>query len=162
MAIQPYQEDSNVSTPVKRIRWATQRVASLSGHNKRRGIASRFQKRAGAGENKRESAGTDSLGELPAGSQPQDDRTSNEGGENNESNRRIFFNKPLPKDATDDDGHNLANFGRNKIRTAKYTPLTFVPKNLWYQFHNIANIYFFFLIILAVFYPFLSISRYLY
>lgn len=162
MAIQPYQEDSNVSTPIKRIRWATQRVASLSGRNKRHGIASRIQKSAGAGEKKRESAGTDSLGDPHAGSQPQDDGNPNEGVEGNESNRRIFFNIPLPEDATDEDGHNLANFGRNKIRTAKYTPLTFVPKNLWYQFHNIANIYFLFLIILAVHSLFLPTSRCLY
>ena len=162
MAIQPYQEDSNVSTPIKRIRWATQRVASLSGRNKRRGIASRLQKATGAGKKKRESAGTDSLGESNAGNQRQDDGDPNEGAEGNESNRRIFFNIPLPKDALDEDGHNLASFGRNKIRTAKYTPLTFVPKNLWYQFHNIANIYFLFLIILAVRYLFLLTFQRLY
>jgi phospholipid-translocating ATPase len=28
--------------------------------------------------------------------------------------------------------------------------LSFIPKNLWYQFHNIANVYFLFLIILNV------------
>ncbi|KAF4703207.1 hypothetical protein FOZ62_026403, partial [Perkinsus olseni] len=30
----------------------------------------------------------------------------------------------------------------NFIRTSKYTPLTFLPLNLWYQFHLFANIYF--------------------
>lgn len=42
------------------------------------------------------------------------------------------------------------SYPRNKIRTAKYTPLTFIPKNIWFQFHNIANIYFLFIIILGV------------
>ena len=63
---------------------------------------------------------------------------------------RIFFNIPLPDDAKDEAGRPIAHFGRNKIRTAKYTPLTFIPKNLWYQFHNIANVYFLILIILSV------------
>ena len=64
--------------------------------------------------------------------------------------RTVFFNQPLPADALDDDGHPIKQYRRNKIRTAKYTPLSFVPKNLWFQFQIIANIYFLFLIILAV------------
>ncbi|KAI8065869.1 hypothetical protein BC940DRAFT_320202 [Gongronella butleri] len=36
----------------------------------------------------------------------------------------------------------------NHVRTAKYTPLTFVPKNLFEQFRNVANLYFLFLVIL--------------
>lgn len=65
--------------------------------------------------------------------------------------RRIFINQPLPPDLLDEDGTPLQYFSRNKIRTAKYTPLIFVPKNLWLQFHNIANIYFLFVTILAIF-----------
>ena len=64
--------------------------------------------------------------------------------------RKVYFNIPLPPDAVDEDGNPLAHYRRNKIRTAKYTPISFVPKNIWYQFHNIANVYFLFLIILAV------------
>ena len=64
--------------------------------------------------------------------------------------RRIFFNIPIPEDAKNEDGGLKEQFVRNKIRTAKYTPLSFVPKNLWFQFHNVANIYFFFIIILSV------------
>ena len=64
--------------------------------------------------------------------------------------RKVFFNLPLPEDAKDQDGRPLAHYERNKIRTAKYTAVSFVPKNLWYQFHNIANVYFLFLIILGV------------
>jgi phospholipid-translocating ATPase len=67
-----------------------------------------------------------------------------------EVQRRVFFNIPLPDDARDEEGKPLAHFARNKIRTAKYTPLSFFPKNLWFQFHNIANIYFLFIIILGV------------
>lgn len=36
----------------------------------------------------------------------------------------------------------------NRIRTAKYTPLSFIPKNLFEQFRNVANLYFLFLVIL--------------
>jgi phospholipid-translocating ATPase len=57
---------------------------------------------------------------------------------------------PLPQAERDEEGHPLAHYARNKIRTAKYTPLSFIPKNLWLQFHNIANGYFLFIIILGV------------
>lgn len=77
-----------------------------------------------------------------------DDGTDN-GREHGEA-RKVFFNIPLPPEALDDSGRPVAHFNRNKIRTAKYTPISFVPKNLWYQFHNIANVYFLFLIILGV------------
>eukprot|EP00041_Stephanoeca_diplocostata_P001543 m.20357 g.20357 ORF g.20357 m.20357 type:complete len:360 (-) comp12127_c0_seq1:3673-4752(-) len=33
----------------------------------------------------------------------------------------------------------------NKIRTAKYTWYNFLPKNLWIQFHRVANVYFLFM-----------------
>lgn len=65
--------------------------------------------------------------------------------------RKIYFNIPLPDEAKDEEGHPRVDFGRNKIRTTKYTPLTFLPKNLYLQFHNIANVYFFFIIILSIF-----------
>jgi phospholipid-translocating ATPase len=67
-----------------------------------------------------------------------------------EGPRKLFFNIPLPVEALNEHGKPAARFGRNKIRTAKYTPLSFLPKNLFHQFNNIANIYFFFLIILGV------------
>lgn len=66
-------------------------------------------------------------------------------------NRRIYVNYPLPEDMIDpESGLPICDFPRNKIRTTKYTPLSFVPKNLWYQFHNIANIYFLLIVILGV------------
>jgi phospholipid-translocating ATPase len=64
--------------------------------------------------------------------------------------RRIYFNMRLPPEETHDDGTPLKKYPRNKIRTAKYTPLTFIPKNLFLQFHNVANIYFLFIVILQV------------
>lgn len=64
--------------------------------------------------------------------------------------RRIFVNLPLPPECVDEDGSPKQYFSRNKIRTAKYTPLIFIPKNLWLQFHNVANVYFLFVTILAV------------
>ncbi|XP_041973031.1 phospholipid-transporting ATPase VA [Aricia agestis] len=36
----------------------------------------------------------------------------------------------------------------NKIRTTKYTLLSFIPKNLFEQFHRIANVYFIFIVLL--------------
>ncbi|KAK3096328.1 phospholipid transporting ATPase, partial [Teratosphaeriaceae sp. CCFEE 6253] len=64
--------------------------------------------------------------------------------------RSIYFNIPLPDSQKDEEGRPLQHFKRNKVRTAKYTPLSFVPKNLWFQFHNIANIFFLAIIILNV------------
>ena len=149
MAIQPNQEASNVSNPIKRIRWATHRVTGASGQRKRQSILDRFHhKRSSSGEKK----SGDPNGSPPLGG-IQEESAEAEASEIDgagETTRRIFFNIPLPDDAKDEEGHPIANFGRNKIRTSKYTPLSFVPKNLWFQFHNIANVYFFFIIILTV------------
>lgn len=69
---------------------------------------------------------------------------------NGQGPRTLYFNQPLPANLVDEEGHPITHYKRNKIRTAKYTAISFVPKNIWYQFHNIANVYFLFLIILAV------------
>lgn len=68
----------------------------------------------------------------------------------NQPPRTVIFNYPLPQDLRDEEGRPRQHFKRNKIRTAKYTPLSFVPKNLWFQLHNIANVYFIFIVILGV------------
>lgn len=66
--------------------------------------------------------------------------------------RRIYVNMELPSDlAHPETGKPLVNMPRNKIRSTKYTPLSFIPKNLFYQFENIANIYFLVLVILGAF-----------
>lgn len=143
MAVKSYDEANNVSNPIKRIRWATQRVTGPNARRKRGSLLNRFHKKTGSLEKTKDSDvahgdGIHEAAESEAGDGPED------------TMRRIFFNIPLPEDAKDDEGHPLANFGRNKIRTAKYTPLSFLPKNLWFQFHNIANVYFLFVIILGV------------
>ncbi|KAI9364414.1 hypothetical protein DFJ73DRAFT_809180 [Zopfochytrium polystomum] len=46
----------------------------------------------------------------------------------------------------------------NKIRTSKYTILSFLPKNLFEQFRSIANFYFLSLVILQAFPPFDDVS----
>lgn len=38
----------------------------------------------------------------------------------------------------------LKSYGKNKIRTTKYSPLSFLPKNLFEQLHRLANVYFIF------------------
>jgi phospholipid-transporting ATPase len=48
-------------------------------------------------------------------------------------------------------------FVGNSIRTCKYTPLTFLPKNLWYQFQKLPNIYFSVVAILQII-PEISVS----
>lgn len=128
----------NVSKPVKRMRWATQRVAGPSALKKRMSIVKRFQRRPPSTEEKPQSRSHDTEGSDSSASEDRD------------NSRRIFFNLPLPNDAKDEDGNIRESYARNKIRTAKYTPLSFIPKNLWFQFHNTANIYFLFIIILQV------------
>ena len=149
MAIQPYQEDSHVSNPIKRIRWATQRVTGANEQKKRRSIINRFHHRkASSTEKNRESGGSAEVPSLEGIQEEADDPTEDEDHEH--TRRRIFFNISLPDEVKDEEGHPTAQYARNKIRTAKFTPLSFIPKDLWIQFHNIANIYFLFVIVLAV------------
>ena len=65
--------------------------------------------------------------------------------------RSVYFNLPLPQEMKDEDNQPIMIYSRNKIRTTKYTPLTFFPKNIFNQFKNFANIYFLILIILGAF-----------
>ena len=124
---------------MKRLRMATQRHPGQAGLKKRRSIFKRQAKNGGAdlehtGEN---------FGGTMATQQADED------GEPTPS-RRIYINQAIPADELDEDGNPIAQYARNKIRTSKYTPLSFVPKNLWLQFHNVANIFFLFVAILAV------------
>lgn len=138
-----HQEDSNVSAPTNRARWATRRASNAGGLRKRVSIMDRFHKRHETRDEKRRSAADNSAAEQS----PPDENNPEEG------NRRVYVNIPLPESERDEDGLPQANYPRNKVRTAKYTPITFVPKNLWFQFQNIANIYFLFIIILGVSIP---------
>ncbi|ODV72376.1 phospholipid-transporting P-type ATPase [Cyberlindnera jadinii NRRL Y-1542] len=65
--------------------------------------------------------------------------------------RSVYLNMPLPQEMVNDNGDPIASYPRNKIRTTKYTPLTFLPKNILFQFRNVANIYFLIMIILGFF-----------
>jgi phospholipid-translocating ATPase len=152
MAIQPYSEDDLTPAPTKRTRWATQRLKGKQGGRKRISIIDRLHRGQNNSEKKRESGGAESM--VTDGQDPNSNAEGSDAGLDNDADgngpRTVFINVPLPPEAVDENGQPLAHFRRNKIRTAKYTPLSFVPKNLFYQFHNIANIYFLFLIILSV------------
>ncbi|PLW29555.1 hypothetical protein PCASD_15964 [Puccinia coronata f. sp. avenae] len=69
----------------------------------------------------------------------------------NQQRRSVYVNLVLPTAQIDNYGDPIARYVRNKVRTTKYTIVTFLPKNLWEQFRNVANIYFFILIIFQVF-----------
>jgi phospholipid-translocating ATPase len=67
-----------------------------------------------------------------------------------QNRRKIYVNMLPPSSDLDDQGRPMIHqaYVPNRIRTAKYTPLSFVPKNLFEQFRNVANLYFLFLVIL--------------
>lgn len=65
--------------------------------------------------------------------------------------RQIYVNQNLPEELCDSNGNPLITYPRNKIRTTKYTPISFLPKNILFQFTNIANFYFLILVILGAF-----------
>ncbi|KAL5345313.1 phospholipid transporting ATPase [Pseudogymnoascus australis] len=137
--------------PTKRLRWATQHKKGKNANRTRMSIMDRLNRRPSRMEKKRESGGSESLGGRETGDitteDPEEGETQGEG----EGQRNVHFNIPLPQDALDEDGSPKTVYPRNKIRTAKYTPLTFVPKNIWLQFHNIANVYFLICCILTIF-----------
>lgn len=147
----------------QRARWATRRMTVKSSATKRKSLLDRMQHNrttSSASEKRRSGRGGAGAPEQnPDGDDGQDDQDikptgdattqSDDGSEDDKDNRQLYFNLPLPDDMLEE-GHPITEYPRNKIRTAKYTPLSFVPKNLWFQFHNIANIFFLFLIILGV------------
>ncbi|OBZ91812.1 Phospholipid-transporting ATPase DNF1 [Choanephora cucurbitarum] len=66
--------------------------------------------------------------------------------------RKIYVNMKPPASDYDEKGRLIGHsYVPNRIRTAKYTPLSFIPKNLFEQFRNVANLYFLFLVILQCF-----------
>ncbi|KAM5374120.1 hypothetical protein ACJA88_008282 [Fusarium oxysporum] len=144
--------DPQALSATQRSRWATQRKSVNSSNNKRNSLLERMgHKKTGSNEKNPPSDGSDPHGDD--GQPPQANPEDLNGGEEDEDheNRTLFFNQPLPEELLDENGHPTQVFTRNKIRTAKYTPLSFVPKNLWFQFHNVANIFFLFLVILVIF-----------
>lgn len=65
--------------------------------------------------------------------------------------RNVYANIPLPASELNKSGDPIVKYPRNKVRTAKYTLITFIPKNLLEQFRRVANIYFLVLVILQIF-----------
>ncbi|KAK7917133.1 hypothetical protein PG985_010741 [Apiospora marii] len=137
-----------------RSRWATRKLTIKSGGTKRVSIIDRIHKRTTSTEKKRQS-GTSQGSRLESVNEPDEDVDHDDAHSSASSTdgegRTLFFNQPLPDDFKDETGLPKQTYTRNKIRTAKYTPLSFIPKNLWFQFHNIANIFFLFLVILVIF-----------
>jgi phospholipid-translocating ATPase len=131
----------------KRSRWATRKLTVKSSKVKRLSLLGRMHNKRHSNEKKRASGGSESL------RQPNEDHDDPEEEETEDSEprpRTLYFNLPLPADLKDEDGEPAQTYARNKIRTAKYTPLSFIPKNLYFQFQNVANIFFLFTIIIAV------------
>jgi phospholipid-translocating ATPase len=133
------------TTQTKRSRWATRKLTVRSSGLKRLSLVARKAQLHTSRERKRTSAGSETLRQDAAN--PEGDVPGDEDGA---GPRKLYFNSPLPSDLLDEEGFPVQQFARNKIRTAKYTPLSFIPKNLWFQFHNIANIFFLFTVILVV------------
>ena len=137
-AAEPGAEDGKAAAASQPSRWTLSKPRGKG--NGGNAFTGAFRRKNGTSEKNRASGGSGST------SNPQEMGK----GDSTSARRTIFFNLPLPEHAKDSDGQPLAHYERNKIRTARYTALSFVPKNLWYQFHNIANVYFLFLIILGV------------
>lgn len=91
----------------------------------------------------------------------------------NENNKESPSPKKIPKSSKnvlyksqitytvnypDPDYKGIRAYGNNQVKTSKYTPLNFVPFNLFYQLTKIANIYFIILIILQTF-PAISLTN---
>ncbi|KAF9465973.1 phospholipid-transporting ATPase 1 [Collybia nuda] len=65
--------------------------------------------------------------------------------------RNVYVNYSPSAMEVDHDGEPLARYVRNKVRTTKYTILTFIPKNLYEQFRRVANLFFLTLVVLQLF-----------
>lgn len=140
-------DPASAENSVQRSRWATRRLTVNSGAMKRLSLRGRGPNKGVANEKKRASDGTDVSQPVDP---PKDSSSEEEVNGDGVGPRRLFFNLPLPRELQDEEGHPIQQYTRNKIRTAKYTPLSFIPKNLFFQFQNIANIFFLFVVILVV------------
>ncbi|EFW99129.1 phospholipid-translocating p-type ATPase-like protein [Grosmannia clavigera kw1407] len=142
------------ASKTKRSRWATRKMTIKSSNKKRMSIIGRANNKSTA-HDKRISAGSGTLRHDDDDGEADDDDDAPDAPDDQEHDgpgpRNLYFNIPLPEDQKDEDGLPVQSYARNKIRTAKYTPLSFVPKNLYWQFQAIANMFFLFLVILTIF-----------
>ncbi|TFK47398.1 phospholipid-translocating P-type ATPase [Heliocybe sulcata] len=65
--------------------------------------------------------------------------------------RNVYVNQPLSAMEVDHHGEPVKVYVRNKVRTSKYTIITFIPKNLYEQFRRVANLYFLALVVMQIF-----------
>ncbi|TFK61578.1 phospholipid-translocating P-type ATPase [Pluteus cervinus] len=65
--------------------------------------------------------------------------------------RNVYINYPPSPSELDSHNEPTARYVRNKVRTTKYTLLTFIPKNLYEQFRRVANLFFLTLVVLQLF-----------
>lgn len=141
-------------TSTQRSRWATRKLTVKSSGLKRLSLRNRNNHGHALGVEKKRASGHSGKSDSTAGqsevSPPGGDAGKDDAEASHTEPRTIFFGLPLVDEFKDEEGNPTQQYPRNKIRTAKYTPLSFIPKNLWFQFHNIANIFFLFLVILVV------------
>lgn len=131
---------ANKEQHMKRHRVATQRHAKGRPNTQPKRSKSIFTKRANRDQE-----------QSPSASQKLASTEKPSITDDNEGLHKVFFNMPLPEDMLDaDSGLPNVSYPRNKVRTTKYTPLSFIPKNLYFQFRNVANVYFLFIVILGV------------
>lgn len=122
------EEPSVVSNPTKRIRWATRRTPGKKGQKKRESILAKLGHRRTPSRGSRDSMGSTIKGKIPEDPEAEAGQTGgdDEHADDNEQwgpARQVYFNIPLPAEARDEEGKPLVHYARNKIRTAKYTPL---------------------------------------